>query len=448
MSSKYGSLRDEQAGPCRTFLKRTAKYHDRTMEHPLMQSIYDKKITDSAYVLYLQGMYELFAMLEAPDALKVLPASLVDGRLNRMTAIEQDLQGLGAHTDPAVRQSSSAIRRYFAELLQPEQLQSANQMICHHFLHYNAMLSGGMILGACLRQMNKPTALYGFQLQDSSGKVVPCHQYVRDYMQRLDKCVASSDDLEPMVQTMVQIYELTEELMNEAQALQPTVVRPVAEKRVIAPTPEAFVPRITLKQLRATDGTNGSKLWLSIGGRVLDATGSSSYAPGGPYHLFAGHDISRALSEMSLNEDDLDDLDYDCNAAEGCATWATKLGRCYAPVGTLAEFTESKLLSTGLFLYDPSAPKLERPSDSETQQQGQETQKCPLTGAEGASCPLGFGAPSQPAGESGEECPFPFIFLHDPERGWELHARKAKIGMSCTIAVVAMYFAFLGFATS
>ena len=271
MSSKYGSLRDEQAGPCRTFLKRTAKYHDCTMEHPLMQSIYDKKITDSAYVLYLQGMYELFAMLETPDALTVLPASLVDSRLNRMTAIEQDLKGLGAHTDPEVRRSSSAMRRYFAELLQPDQLQNSNQMICHHFLHYNAMLSGGMILGACLRQMSKPTALYGFQLQDPNGKTVPCHQYVRDYMQRLDKCVVSAEDLEPMVQTMVQIYELTEELMNEAQALQPTVVRPVTEKRVIAPTPEAFVPRITFEQLRASDGTNGSKLWLSIGGRVLDA---------------------------------------------------------------------------------------------------------------------------------------------------------------------------------
>merc|ERR1712166_1370172 len=144
-------------------------------------------------------------------------------------------------------------------------------------------------------------------------------------------------------------------LMNEAQALQPTVVRPVAEKRVIAPTPEAFVPRITLKQLRATDGTNGSKLWLSIGGRVLDATGSASYAPGGPYHVFAGHEISRALSEMSLDETDLDDLDFECDQA---SSWATKLGRCYAPVGTLAEFTVEKLLPTELFCYDCDAPKL------------------------------------------------------------------------------------------
>ena len=42
--SKYGNLR-EQAGNCQVFLTRTADCHDATMEHPLMQSIYDKRIT-------------------------------------------------------------------------------------------------------------------------------------------------------------------------------------------------------------------------------------------------------------------------------------------------------------------------------------------------------------------------------------------------------------------
>jgi len=51
----------------------------------------------------------------------------------------------------------------------------------------------------------------------------------------------------------------------------------------------------------------------------------------------------------------------------------------------------------------------------------------PLTGALGTECPLGFvggnGGKSSAAtgvGEGASECPFPFIFLHDPARGWEL----------------------------
>lgn len=73
----------ETDGHCRVFLKETAEYHDRTMEHPLMQSIYDLRITDNAYVHYLQCMREIFAALETADAVERLPAALADRALLR-----------------------------------------------------------------------------------------------------------------------------------------------------------------------------------------------------------------------------------------------------------------------------------------------------------------------------------------------------------------------------
>jgi len=386
-----------------------------------MQSIYDKQITASAYVFYLQGMRQIFERLEAAAALEVLPACLLDPVLNRVPAITQDLSDLSV---APMNGNSVALDRYLNELMSVQH-SNRNQMTCHHFLQYNAVLSGGAFLGSCLRQMGMPTALYQFELRNQAGEKMYSHQYVNDYMKRLDVCFDDPAEHDDMVNTMIAIYELTELLMDEAQSMQPTVIR--APQRVIASSPDAFSALIPFTQLRANNGINESKVYISIGGRVLDATGSASYAPGGPYHVFAGHEISRALSEMSLDETDLDDLDFECDQA---SSWATKLGRCYAPVGTLAEFTVEKLLPTELFCYDCDAPKLERSSDEPMQA----TQKCPLTGQEGVACPLGFGSD----GKESSECPFPFIFLHDPARGWELHEAQAKVMGSLLVLVVCV----------
>jgi hypothetical protein len=74
-------------------------------------------------------------------------------------------------------------------------------MACHHFLHYNAMLSGGAFLGSCLKQMGKPRAVYQFSLpiDPKKGKAMLGHEYVRDYMARLDTLELSRERREAMV---------------------------------------------------------------------------------------------------------------------------------------------------------------------------------------------------------------------------------------------------------
>jgi hypothetical protein len=191
--SKYGSLRESQKGHCQVFLSRTAKHHDQTMEHPLMQSIYDKRVTDHAYAHYLQCLLEIFRTLETEAMVGegqragVLPRALVDPMLHRCAAIEEDLAALGSSAGFSV-DSSRTLQTYFAELFTPALLTDPEAMTCHHFLHYNAMLSGGVFLGGCLKKMGKPSALYKFNLGKGAndGKPVQGHQYVRDYMTRLD----------------------------------------------------------------------------------------------------------------------------------------------------------------------------------------------------------------------------------------------------------------------
>eukprot|EP00854_Cymbomonas_tetramitiformis_P006760 gene6760-8084_t len=403
MASKYGSLRETE-GHCKFFLKETASYHDRTMEHPLMQSIYDLRVTDGAYARYLQSLRSIFRALETERARQIMPATLVDPQLFRSDAIDADLDSFTSPVDRSESQSP-AVQQYFGELMQESQLFDQETLICHHFLHYNAILSGGAFLGGCLKQMGKPSKLYEFHLKHASGGASQkSHQYVRDYMHRLDAIPGLNR--QKMASLMRRVYELTEAIMDEAQALQPEVLRVHSLAHAECPSassPADFAREVSLEELGSSTWA-GERVWISIGGRVLDVTSSSSYAPGGAYGLFAGHDVSKCLGEMSLDEADLDDLEYDARAS--CTTWGAKLGRVYPAVGTLTEFPVSKRLPESIFVFDSKEGKVKVSSESVTSDSSQ----------------LKSGS-----------CPFPFIFLHDPKLGWRLYHQRA---LDCTFGAM------------
>ena len=48
-------------------------------------------------------------------------------------------------------------------------------------------------------------------------------------------------------------------------------------------------------------------IYIGAGDKVYDVSfgGLMNYGPGGPYHKFAGRDVSRALAKMSLNDEDV-----------------------------------------------------------------------------------------------------------------------------------------------
>jgi len=62
---------------------------------------------------------------------------------------------------------------------------------------------------------------------------------------------------------------------------------------------------ISLETLSKCNGIDSEKCYVAIKGKVFDVTGNKAYLPGGSYHIFAGHDASRALARTSTKADDV-----------------------------------------------------------------------------------------------------------------------------------------------
>ncbi|TAQ88313.1 hypothetical protein B7494_g3366 [Chlorociboria aeruginascens] len=62
---------------------------------------------------------------------------------------------------------------------------------------------------------------------------------------------------------------------------------------------------ISLEDLAKCNGVDSELCYVAIKGKVFDVTGKDAYKPGGSYHVFAGHDASRALALTSTKESDV-----------------------------------------------------------------------------------------------------------------------------------------------
>lgn len=72
----------------------------------------------------------------------------------------------------------------------------------------------------------------------------------------------------------------------------------------------------TLAELKQFNGVNDKPIYIAIKGKIFDVSSREDfYGPEGGYHLFAGHDATRALAKMSfepeeLAQDHFDDLTF------------------------------------------------------------------------------------------------------------------------------------------
>ena len=100
------------------------------------------------------------------------------------------------------------------------------------------------------------------------------------------------------------------------------------------------------KQEVSTEGEGTHRLdkpiYVSLNKNIYDVSygGKDMYAEGGPYFLFAGKDVSRALAKMSFKPEDVDNLDISDLTTEEKKTlkeWETKFSsvRMYPCVGKL-----------------------------------------------------------------------------------------------------------------
>jgi len=93
---------------------------------------------------------------------------------------------------------------------------------------------------------------------------------------------------------------------------------------------------ITLAELSEANGIGeGAKCWVAIKGKVFDVTGNKAYLPGGSYHVFAGHDASRALAQTSTKPEDVSPIwaDLSDEQKKTLADWETFFTKRYNIVG-------------------------------------------------------------------------------------------------------------------
>ncbi|KAL6911732.1 hypothetical protein ACP4OV_000537 [Aristida adscensionis] len=112
------------------------------------------------------------------------------------------------------------------------------------------------------------------------------------------------------------------------------------EERAFQPLPPPVqLGEVTEEELRAFDGSDPNKpLLIAIKGQIYDVTQSRMfYGPGGPYALFAGRDVTRALAKMSFEPNDLtgDISGLDPLEVEALHEWEYKFRNKYITVGTI-----------------------------------------------------------------------------------------------------------------
>lgn len=287
---------------------------------------------------------------------EVALAAVFDSALHRKKALERDLEyWLQSRELPVSDTKYDAIRKVTEEYVDALEKEAADPkaLLCHHFLQYNAVLSGGQYL------MGKIAGKEGIDIEtgpagwilDPSGVAFYVFEgldrpgaRVQKYMSDMDTIALSDADREVMLPVMKRIYKQTAAAMDAAHQ----IALLEGKGNVVAQNGPASKPldasgdlRLTLKQLRKFDGKDGGRILLSLKGKILDvSSGAESYGPGGSYSLFGGRDVTKCLSLMDLSEESLDHPEYLPESEAGkksLESWWTRLSGKYAEVGSVIE---------------------------------------------------------------------------------------------------------------
>jgi membrane-associated progesterone receptor component len=349
---KYQNLAG-RSGNSSFFLQKTNDGHDATMKHPFMKTIYDMSYDRSAYGAYLWSQYQVFTALEgAITPLKDDPiiAPVYDEHLHRKAALEVDLGfWLGGKEIPQEAkydQMRSITDSYIRGL--NEESHDAKALLCHHFLHYNAVLSGGQFLSGKLcskENISIGTNPAGVSFYVFPELAVKAHARVQQYLKAMDSIELSDEDRDRMLVIMKRVYDDMEKVFDAAYEITPRDGQGYGKtKENELPISDESVEkhlRLTPQALRQYDGRDGSRIILSLSGNLVDVTaGAEAYGPGGSYQMFAGHDVTKCLALMDLSESSLDDFDFvpeTDDAKKSLESWHNRLTSKYPIVGKLVK---------------------------------------------------------------------------------------------------------------
>jgi len=304
-----------------------------------------------------------------------------DESLLRADALEQDLRfwGGGAWGDLVASPSPATVR--FLERLRADSDDSW-LLLCHHFLQYNAVLSGGQFLGDMVASraheegLSSAGGASGVEFYRFPADCLPTHARVQRYIDDMDTLSISDELRGRMVECMRDVYKLILATFDEAYALAPVQGTSYSSSKAAAnsgdagnsgaptgqggggggggkknkkknePPPPPMSPgerAFTLAELQKHSGaTDGLPLLTSVLGRVYDVSAARDlFGPKGPYEMFAGHDGTYNLAVMSLKKQTLDKFNFELDDEEDkecLADWIAYFDNRYGrPLGSLQD---------------------------------------------------------------------------------------------------------------
>ncbi|CAD2213295.1 Cytochrome b5-like Heme/Steroid binding domain containing protein, putative [Angomonas deanei] len=93
---------------------------------------------------------------------------------------------------------------------------------------------------------------------------------------------------------------------------------------------------LTKEELAKHDGVSSCTIYISIKGKIYDCSSATDfYAPGEPYGVFAGKDVTRCLAKMMFNDEEAN-ADWANLSEEHLTTlaeWIEKFKSKYPVVG-------------------------------------------------------------------------------------------------------------------
>jgi len=405
--SKYGAL-SRTDGHSKWFLQRTLTEHDRSMDDPWMQMIYKQVFSVKQYAEWLARNHAVFEAMEKIPGFDQLP-EVHDAGLLRTASLETDLKqllGPSWRTEAETMVKGSPATSSYLEHLQAD-ASSPHLLLAHHFLQYNAVLSGGSYLGKMVSEKlslvrGAPgVAFYAFPGVDAGKESARVQKYLRAF----DKVQLDEEERDAMLAVMQRVYADTEAMMQECYELNPVEGQSYGAAKdgngeSEPPPPCKEQLELSLSELHGYTGEDGGRILFCLAGELLDVTtGGELYGPGGGYSLLAGRDVTRCLATMSLESTDLDDLAWEPDNAEEektLAQWREKLKVKYPVAGRLSKTASSAAPSAAGAdgLRQRAAPKAAAAAAAaaggkkEVAAAAGDSQKCPISGKEGIGCPM------------------------------------------------------------
>ena len=359
--------------------------------------IYKQVFSLKQYATWLVLNRALFKALERNLEMEPI-LRLHDEALLRTGALEADLRRLlgpsWEEESEKLASQSQALKRYLESL--EKDAENGYMLLAHHFLQYNAVLSGGAYLGKmvseklCVPHGAPGVKFYAFDGVPEGKESVRVQKYLADF----DKIEMGEEIRLPMLRAMKRIYADTEAMMSEIFELNPA--KGISYKSSQdAPAAESAKPcdeqiELTLEELKTYQGHDGGRILIALAGELLDvSSGRELYGPGGGYSILAGHDVTRCLATMSLEPQHLNDQRWTPDSAEdeeALKAWRDRLKEKYPLAGTLQAGPSAELSSEGLRQRStakaPEAEALAAPAAAHGAEE-----RCPISGKQG-TCPM------------------------------------------------------------